>query len=33
MKNIGKTLQDIGRDNNFLTRTPIALEIRARIGK
>jgi hypothetical protein len=32
-KNIGKTLQDLGTDNNFLNRTPVAQEIITRIDK
>jgi hypothetical protein len=28
-----KPLEDIGIDNNFLNRTPVAQEIRARIDK
>jgi hypothetical protein len=30
-ENIGKTLEDIGIDNNFLNRTPTAQQIRSRI--
>jgi hypothetical protein len=29
----GKTLEDVGMGNNFLNRTPIAQEIKARIDK
>jgi hypothetical protein len=32
-KNIGDTLQDLGAENDFLTRTPVAQEIRARLDK
>jgi hypothetical protein len=32
-ENIRKILEDIGIDNDFLNRTPIAQEIRARIDK
>jgi hypothetical protein len=31
--NVGKTLKDVGRANDFLSRTPIAKEIRARIDE
>jgi hypothetical protein len=30
---MGKTLEDIGIGNNFVYRTPIAQEIRAKINK
>jgi hypothetical protein len=30
---MGKTLEDIGVGNYFLNRTPIAQDIKARIGK
>jgi hypothetical protein len=32
-KNIEKTLQDAGTGNDFLNKTPVAQEIRARIDK
>jgi hypothetical protein len=32
-ENVGETLQDIGTGNDFLNRTQIAQETKARIGK
>jgi hypothetical protein len=32
-RNIGNILEDTGIDNNFLNRTPISQEIRARFDK
>jgi hypothetical protein len=32
-ENIGKTLEGIGRGDDFLNRTPVAQEIKARIDK